>query len=93
MSELFYVFIVVHCSLGQYAFCRAVISFKKPDDVFLFREKFDNYVFVDPRGKTSVLYKGAHRTHTEKLSICVWCAHFTDVIVWRQNIRVLLDLN
>ena len=71
MSELYYVFIVVHCSLGQYAFCRAVISFKKPDDVFLFREKFDNYVFVDPRGKTSIKVPTIHTLSNYLYVYCV----------------------
>lgn len=37
-------------SLGQFAFCRAVINFNNPDDVILFKEKFDDYIFVDPKG-------------------------------------------
>jgi regulator of nonsense transcripts 3 len=36
-------------SLGQYAFCRAYISFTNSEDVFIFKEKFDNYVFVDAK--------------------------------------------
>ncbi|OXU30196.1 hypothetical protein TSAR_008933, partial [Trichomalopsis sarcophagae] len=37
-------------SLGQYAFSRAYIDFVDPQDIFAFREKFDNYVFVDAKG-------------------------------------------
>lgn len=37
-------------ALGQSAFCRAVINFRNPDDVILFKEKFDDYVFVDSKG-------------------------------------------
>ena len=37
-------------SLGQYAFSRAYIDFSNQQDIFLFREKFDNYVFVDSKG-------------------------------------------
>lgn len=37
-------------SLGQHAFSRAYIDFKDQNDIFLFREKFDNYVFVDSKG-------------------------------------------
>jgi len=36
-------------SLGANAFCRAYISFLSADDVFIFKEKFDNYVFVDAK--------------------------------------------
>jgi regulator of nonsense transcripts 3 len=36
-------------SLGQYAFCRAYICFNNIEDVFIFKEKFDNYVFVDSK--------------------------------------------
>ena len=31
------------------AFCRAYIYFKEYDDIFTFRDRFDNYVFVDPK--------------------------------------------
>lgn len=37
-------------SLGQYAFSRAYIDFVDQQDIFIFREKFDNYVFVDGKG-------------------------------------------
>lgn len=37
-------------SLGQYAFSRAYINFVEQQDIFMFREKFDNYVFVDAKG-------------------------------------------
>lgn len=37
-------------SLGEYSFARVYISFVNPDDVFTFKEKFDNYVFVDAKG-------------------------------------------
>ncbi|CAF0708441.1 unnamed protein product [Brachionus calyciflorus] len=36
-------------SLGAYAFCRAYICFKNHQDVFNFRDRFDNYVFVDSK--------------------------------------------
>lgn len=36
-------------SLGPYAFCRAYFSFTNSEDVFIFKEKFDNYVFVDAK--------------------------------------------
>ncbi|XP_066603707.1 regulator of nonsense transcripts 3A-like isoform X2 [Prorops nasuta] len=37
-------------SLGQFAFTRAYINFIDQQDIFIFREKFDNYVFVDGKG-------------------------------------------
>lgn len=37
-------------SLGAEATCRAYIVFKNIDDIFLFRDRFDGYVFVDNRG-------------------------------------------
>ncbi|XP_053202614.1 regulator of nonsense transcripts 3B-like [Panonychus citri] len=37
-------------SLGQWAFTRACINFTKKDDIFVFKDKFDGYVFVDSNG-------------------------------------------
>merc|ERR1711974_14839 len=37
-------------SLDQEAFCRAYINFKDHQDVYMFQEKFDGYVFVDSKG-------------------------------------------
>lgn len=37
-------------SLGEYAFSRVYINFVNPDDIFIFKERFDNYVFLDSRG-------------------------------------------
>ncbi|XP_066156537.1 regulator of nonsense transcripts 3B-like [Euwallacea fornicatus] len=37
-------------SLGENAFSRAYINFVCPEDVYNFKEKFDNYVFVDTKG-------------------------------------------
>lgn len=36
-------------SLGSNAFCRAYICFKNHQDVFNFKDRFDNYVFVDSK--------------------------------------------
>ena len=38
-------------SLADNAFTRAYINFLQQDDIFLFCEKFDGYVFVDNKGK------------------------------------------
>lgn len=37
-------------SLGPYAFCRATINFIRKDDIFIFKDKFDGYVFLDSKG-------------------------------------------
>ncbi|XP_017780880.1 PREDICTED: regulator of nonsense transcripts 3A [Nicrophorus vespilloides] len=37
-------------SLGENAFSRVYINFCNPEDVYLFKDKFDNYVFVDTKG-------------------------------------------
>lgn len=37
-------------SLGENAFTRVYINFVQIDDVYLFKEKFDNYVFLDEKG-------------------------------------------
>ena len=46
----YFKFVPSDSSLGQYAFCRAYISFSKQEDIILFRDKFDGYVFVDLKG-------------------------------------------
>lgn len=43
-------FVKADLSLGEYAFSRAYINFKNSSDIFLFKEKFDNYVFLDQKG-------------------------------------------
>ncbi|KAI1287299.1 Regulator of nonsense transcripts 3A [Halotydeus destructor] len=37
-------------SLGQFAFSRAYINFVHQNDIYIFRDKFDGYVFVDSKG-------------------------------------------
>ncbi|KAL3277274.1 hypothetical protein HHI36_012624 [Cryptolaemus montrouzieri] len=37
-------------ALGENSFARAYINFVSPNDVFDFKEKFDNYVFLDHKG-------------------------------------------
>ncbi|KAL9915529.1 UPF3 regulator of nonsense mediated mRNA decay [Glossina fuscipes fuscipes] len=46
----FYYFAPADWSLGSDATCRAYITFKNHNDIFLFRDRFDGYVFVDSRG-------------------------------------------
>lgn len=43
-------FVPADWSLGQFATSRAYIHFTDPADVFLFKDKFDGYVFVDAKG-------------------------------------------
>lgn len=38
-------------SLYPHLFARAYINFKNPEDIVLFRDRFDGYVFIDNRGK------------------------------------------
>ena len=42
--------VAVIVSLGQHAFSRAYINLINHQDVVVFVEKFDGYVFVDSRG-------------------------------------------
>ncbi|XP_022919829.1 regulator of nonsense transcripts 3B-like [Onthophagus taurus] len=37
-------------SLGENSFSRVYINFCNTEDIFMFKEKFDNYVFVDGKG-------------------------------------------
>ncbi|XP_061401828.1 regulator of nonsense transcripts 3B [Musca vetustissima] len=46
----FYYFAAADWSLGFDATCRAYITLKNYEDVFLFRDRFDGYVFVDNKG-------------------------------------------
>lgn len=49
-SHDFYYFAAPDWSLGYDATCRAYITMKNYEDVFLFRDRFDGYVFVDSKG-------------------------------------------
>ncbi|KAJ8973032.1 hypothetical protein NQ317_012637 [Molorchus minor] len=37
-------------SLGEYAFSRVYINFVNSEDIYNFKERFDNYVFLDSKG-------------------------------------------
>ncbi len=37
-------------SLYPHLFSRAYINFKTPEDILLFRDRFDGYVFIDNKG-------------------------------------------
>ena len=43
-------FISADWSLGKNASSRAYINFSKYEDIFLFRDKFDGYIFLDNKG-------------------------------------------
>uniref|UniRef100_A0A8C5S840 UPF3A regulator of nonsense mediated mRNA decay n=1 Tax=Laticauda laticaudata TaxID=8630 RepID=A0A8C5S840_LATLA len=38
------------CSLYPHLYSRAYINFRNPDDILLFRDRFDGYVFIDNKG-------------------------------------------
>lgn len=46
----YFYFVPADWSLGVNATCRAYINFCNHDDIFIFRDKFDGYVFVDNKG-------------------------------------------
>lgn len=46
----YFYFVSADWSLGVNATCRAYINFCNQSDIFIFRDKFDGYVFVDSRG-------------------------------------------
>jgi len=47
----YFYFVPADWSLGQNAACRAYIIFTNQEDIFIFKDKFDGYVFVDSKGK------------------------------------------
>lgn len=46
----YFYYVAADWSLGVNATCRAYINFCNQNDIFIFRDKFDGYVFVDARG-------------------------------------------
>lgn len=46
----YFCFFEANTNLGSDAYSRAYINFVRPDDMSIFREQFDNYVFVDKNG-------------------------------------------
>lgn len=46
----YFYFVPADCSLGQMASSRAYINFCNQNDIFLFKDRFDGYVFVDTKG-------------------------------------------
>ena len=49
--KFFTIFIVVSSfSLYPHLYSRAYINFRNPDDILLFRDRFDGYIFIDSKG-------------------------------------------
>uniref|UniRef100_A0A6G1SHP5 Regulator of nonsense transcripts 3A n=1 Tax=Aceria tosichella TaxID=561515 RepID=A0A6G1SHP5_9ACAR len=46
----YFCYFEANTNLGSHAYSRAYINFVKPNDMSIFREQFDNYVFVDKNG-------------------------------------------
>ncbi|XP_059613899.1 regulator of nonsense transcripts 3B-like [Phlebotomus argentipes] len=46
----YFYFVPADWTLGLNSSCRAYINFLRQEDIFIFKEKFDGYVFVDTRG-------------------------------------------
>lgn len=42
--------------LGQHAFSRAYINFLISEDIFIFTDKFDGYVFLDSKGNSKIYF-------------------------------------
>lgn len=55
---------VLFCSLYPHLFSRAYINFKNPEDIVLFRDRFDGYVFIDNKGKT--LHTSVQKHHRKQ---------------------------
>lgn len=56
LGELYLTLVfLLYCSLYPHLFARAYINFKNPEDIVLFRDRFDGYVFIDSRGKFFLL--------------------------------------
>lgn len=41
-------------SLYPHLYTRAYINFKNPEDIVLFRDRFDGYVFIDNKGNSEL---------------------------------------
>ncbi|XP_078258663.1 regulator of nonsense transcripts 3A isoform X2 [Rhinoraja longicauda] len=47
----YFEFCAADVSLYPHLFSRAYINFKNPDDIILFRDRFDGYIFIDNKGQ------------------------------------------
>ena len=63
-------------SLYPHLFARAYINFKNQDDIVLFRDRFDGYVFIDNRGMkitTSEVNERFAPSCSEALFLSAYC--------------------
>ena len=51
----YYYFVEADKSMEPHAYSRAYINFMDPEDIFVFRDKFDGYVFIDAKGNNIIL--------------------------------------
>lgn len=42
--------VISYFSLYPHLYSRAYINFRNPDDILLFRDRFDGYIFLDSKG-------------------------------------------
>jgi regulator of nonsense transcripts 3 len=50
LKNFFFIKVVFNFkSLDQYSYCRAYLCFKNSKDIFPFKDRFDNYVFLDSK--------------------------------------------
>jgi regulator of nonsense transcripts 3 len=54
-------------SLGQNAFSRAYLNIPNQQDIIIFMEKFDGYVFIDAKGK----HEHMLLNNARKFAICL----------------------
>uniref|UniRef100_A0A8C6NGV8 UPF3B regulator of nonsense mediated mRNA decay n=1 Tax=Nothobranchius furzeri TaxID=105023 RepID=A0A8C6NGV8_NOTFU len=76
-------------SLYPHLFARAYISFKNEDDIVLFRDRFDGYVFIDNRGQEypaivefAPFQKIAKKRSKKKDSKCGTITEGKDFLLW-----------
>lgn len=65
-------------SLGNNVYSRAYINFVNVDDIYLFRDKFDGYVFLDERGNINCLIN---------VSLNFYC-----IILYHAQIEILIKM-
>ena len=59
-------------SLFPHLFSRAYLNFKNQDDVVLFRDRFDGYVFIDSRGEAIHYAQDTHSFSLSKFHLFWW---------------------
>lgn len=51
----YFCFVRGDLSMGQLAFSRAYVNFHKGDDIFIFKEKYDDYLLQDDQGACGII--------------------------------------